>query len=92
MKKSFISLFGVAALMATFCSCEGMKPNDNLQKVVSGDVFSGKPVSPAEQKRDEEAAREEWRDFPRSYTADRDNDSSSNTHDTTGTLAFQMPL
>ena len=42
-----------------------MKPDDKLQKVLSGDLLSGPPLNPAEVKRLEQKARENERIMPR---------------------------
>lgn len=42
-----------------------MKPDDKLQKVLSGDLLNGPPPNPAEVKRLEQKARENERIMPR---------------------------
>lgn len=46
-------------------ACGSMKPDDKLQKVLSGDLLSGPPPNPAEVKRLEQKARENERIMPR---------------------------
>jgi len=88
MKHTLLSLFTVGTIAVGLCSCESMRPNDNLQKVVSGDIFSSKPVDARQEKVLDEAAWRENQEIPAHYSADpetaRDNAG--------GRLAFEMPV
>jgi hypothetical protein len=52
--------FGTFALI----SCGSVKPDDKLQKVITGDIFQGSPSNPADEKKREEQARESERVMP----------------------------
>jgi hypothetical protein len=74
-----------AALM---CSCEGMRPDDNLRTVVSGDVFAGKPVDPKLERQLDEAARQKELTQSMPYYSDKDNQDYNNT----GKIGLKMDL
>jgi hypothetical protein len=67
------------AVAAFMCSCAGMRPDDNLQKVVSGDVFAGKPVDPKLEHQLDEAARQKELNECMPYYADKDNQDYNGT-------------
>ena len=57
-------------IIFAFCAfalsaCATMKPDDNLQKVFSGDIFGGSKSNPADERKIEQAARENERTMPR---------------------------
>jgi len=88
MKKTLLALFTSGTVAAALCSCESMRPNDNLQKVVSGDIFMSRPYDARQERALDEAAWKENQEIPPHYSADpetaRDNAG--------GRLAFEMPV
>ncbi len=68
-----LSYLGGLCAAVLMCSCEGMRPDDNLQKVVSGDIFAGKPVDPKLEHQLDEAARQKELTQSMPCYADKDN-------------------
>lgn len=88
MKKTSLSLLFAFCVTGLFCSCEGMRPNDNLETVLSGDVFGGgKKMDPMTAREQEDAAREDYRVSPRRYSVDKETETSEN-----GRLGLTMNL
>ena len=86
MKKTFLSLFSILGAVTILCSCGSMQPDDNLKKVVSGDIFGGRPMDPVQQKEMENAARDQEREMPHNYSVDKETENGN------GRLALKMPL
>jgi len=84
--KHTLLIFMTAAAAATLCSCESMRPNDNLQKVVSGDIFMSKPYDAKQERALDEAAWAENQKFPPGYSADPETENNK------GRIAFEMPV
>lgn len=61
---TFMTRLVLAFGTLTLISCETMKPDDKLQKVITGDIFQGSPSNPADEKKREEHARETERVMP----------------------------
>jgi hypothetical protein len=88
MKQTFLLLITVGTGATMLCSCGGMRPNDNLQQVVSGDIFNPKPYDPKEEKRLDEAAWNDHLIYPPGYSVDPENQHDYNQ----GAVAFQVPV
>jgi len=83
LKQIFLLSISVAGL----CSCGSFQPDDRLQKVVSGDIFSGRPVNMQEERRIEAPIREEHLSLPDArYSVDKE------TQDNNGQIGLKMPL
>jgi hypothetical protein len=86
-KHTILSLLGAGSALALLCSCGSFQPDDRLQKVVSGDIFSGRPVNMQEERRLEQPVREEHLSLPDPhYSVDKE------TQDNTGQIGLKMPL
>ncbi len=80
-------IFLLCITVAGLCSCGSFQPDDRLQKVVSGDIFGGRPVNMQEERRNETFVREEHLSLPDArYSADKE------TQDNSGQIGLKMPL
>lgn len=87
MKTLLLTSLCALSSISMLCSCGSMQPDDRLQKVVSGEIFSGQPVDMRQEQRMEAPIREERRTtVPQTYSIDKD------TEDTSGRIGLQMPL
>lgn len=62
-----ISIFRIILAWGTLTlvSCGTVKPDEKLQKVLTGDIFQGSKLNPADEKIREQHARENQRIMPR---------------------------